>query len=135
MIRPLALIVGVVLGLGIAGCGGTGVGTIGPDGTVAIPTSAPGATVCETGGIVPFTLQGSPTDPDHIWGVGETMHDRIRLRWPPGFTGRLGADIEVIDPTGRVVARSGDVVTDAGGGGGSDEVDICQIGGRIYLGQ
>ena len=51
------------------------------------------------------------------------MGERVELVWPTGFTAhRSGMTIEVVAPNGAVVARSGSLLTGAGGGStrGSD---------------
>jgi hypothetical protein len=52
-------------------------------------------------------IEGDPRDPRVVWIQGGRS-PRDELVWPPGFMARLGEPIEVIDPRGRVVARTGD---------------------------
>lgn len=60
--------------------------------------------------------------------------DGFAIRWPPGFTARFAPDLEVLDPGGKVVARGGESVTDAGGGGdpSSGAFYVCAMGGETY---
>jgi hypothetical protein len=51
------------------------------------------------------------------------------LSWPRGFSAReLGGRLEIVDPSGAVVGRDGDVLTQLGGGGGY----VCDVNGTVY---
>ncbi len=51
------------------------------------------------------------------------------LSWPRGFSAReLGGRLEIVDPSGAVVARDGDVLTQLGGSGGY----VCAVNGTVY---
>jgi photosystem II stability/assembly factor-like uncharacterized protein len=55
---------------------------------------------------------------DGRWGIGiraEVVGGVIGVAWPHGYSARPGPPIEVLDETGRVVAREGDAVTLPGG--------------------
>jgi hypothetical protein len=53
------------------------------------------------------TIVGSPDDPRIVWiEGGRSVRDE--LVWPPGFMARLGEPIEIVDPHGTVVARTGE---------------------------
>ena len=53
-----------------------------------------------------------------------TVHGR-RILWPMGYVGRVRGDrIEVLDDSGDVVARTGDVIA-LGGGGSNDGFRMC----------
>ena len=62
------------------------------------------------------------------WGVvvqGET------IVWPLGYVGRPRGDvIEILNPAGEVVARTGDVIQ-AGGGGSVDGFKMCPEGPTV----
>ena len=85
--------------------------------------------------MVPFILHGDPSDPTHVWGEvtvgGKTS--TWRITWPYGFSARYDPALEILDPSGAVVAREGQLISDAAGSGnGLDAVSICMIGGRQY---
>ena len=56
---------------------------------------------------------------------------RPSIEWPAGFRARYAPMLEVLDPSGRVVAREGQTVSDAQGGGDPDFA-LCGIGGVVY---
>jgi len=129
--------VALTISIGLASLGCSAVAGPSPGesgGTFAVPTYATGATVCMNASLVPFRLAGSADDPDHVWAVGEQLHNKIRLAWPSGFYARLQPQLEVFGGDGTVVAHGGVVIDDAGGGnGGNDTFDVCSIGGRNLL--
>jgi hypothetical protein len=55
-------------------------------------------------------LGGDPADPDIAWLEGYLSGERMSVAWPTGFTARFAPELEVMDPTGRVVLREGDYV-------------------------
>lgn len=77
--------------------------------TVALPEQPIGISGC---GEFPFVakdqrLTGAIDDPRVTWFAGAT--DRgARIKWPPGYVARFSPRLEVIDPSGVVVAREGD---------------------------
>jgi hypothetical protein len=55
--------------------------------------------------------------------------------WAYGFSARVvDGQAELVAPDGTVVAREGDVISDAGGGLGltGDAFHVCQIGTTMY---
>jgi hypothetical protein len=88
---------------------------------------------CGTALLNPFRLHIDLADPDQVWGTYESDGRRFEITWPPGFSLRTVPDPAVLDPSGNVVGRDGQVIEDAGGGGGvgGPEV-ICSIGGTSY---
>ena len=60
------------------------------------------------------------TDP--TYGTAIVEHVRLMpVMWPPGYVGRqIGSDIEVLDTSGQVVARTGNLVQLPVGYSGSD---------------
>ena len=101
--------------------------------TVSIPTlpsPSPGVEVlCATGLHAPFTLEGDATASPAVWGVDIAGH-RFGIVWPPGFKARFSPGLEILDPSGAVVARAG-TVSDAGGAG-DDPFGVCSIDGKTY---
>jgi hypothetical protein len=55
-------------------------------------------------------IHGSATDPALAWIVFPDGH-RVNLVWPLGFRARFAPKLEVVDASGRVVARDGDLAT------------------------
>jgi hypothetical protein len=78
------------------------------------------------------TLDGNPYEQAVTWITdGGT---RTTVTWPWGFSARFNPRLELLDPTGMVVARAGDVISLAGSwitGGFS----ACQINGTLYTGE
>ena len=99
-----------------------------------LPTYDPGH-FCSLAALLPVRIEGDPGADPPIWGIGKT--GRVELVWPIGFTlHTTGGVLEVLDTDGKVVARQGELLVGAGGGGASGEPDapiqICIIGTRIY---
>ncbi len=92
-----------------------------------------GGLLCPLGQRIPFVIHGDPASPTHVWGevtaTGRTV--RFEIEWPAGFRARYAPMLEVLDPSGRVVAREGQTVSDAQGGGDPDFA-LCGIGGVVY---
>jgi hypothetical protein len=59
-------------------------------------------------------LRGDPNDARLTWETGLDGSGRQDIVWPPGYRARFAPGLEVLDPSGRVVARDGDRVP-AGG--------------------
>jgi hypothetical protein len=97
------------------------------------PTAPPGVhELCPLALHTPFTLEGDASKSPPVWGV-DGAGATFAIFWPPGFTARFGPALEVLDPSGRVVARAG-VVRDLGGGGdpNSGAFDVCSVGDTNY---
>lgn len=110
--------------------------TASPDASiVAVRTRPPAPSgqqiLCPLGLFVPFTLVGDPTAHPPDWGVSQFDGHRIDFIWPAGFTARFDPDLEILDPSGAVVARAG-TISDAGGTGNEGLYQICGIGGKTY---
>ena len=69
-------------------------------------------------------LHGDAHDPLVAWLADATTHARRDVVWPPGYRARFAPRLEVLDPSGVVVLREGDVVRDACG---------VTDDGRLYL--
>jgi hypothetical protein len=99
------------------------------------PTSPAGDSVlCPTAAFTPFTLAGDPTKSPAVWGVN-SFGEVFPITWPSGFTARFNPTLQILDPTGAVVATGGVVITDAGGGGvgsGDNGEYLCIINGKTY---
>ena len=52
-------------------------------------------------------LTGAIDDPRVTWFAG-TRDRAARIEWPPGYVARFRPRLEVVDPSGKVVAREGD---------------------------
>jgi hypothetical protein len=57
------------------------------------------------------TIHGSTGDPALTWIVFESDGRQESLRWRAGCRARYAPGLEVLDPSGRVVAHEGDRVT------------------------
>ena len=84
----------LVLALVAAGCGAP----------VALLAIGPGESAC----FLSFIEGELVTDPAHGTSIVEAAGHRWPVLWPDGYTGRRsGLEVEVLDASGRVVARTG----------------------------
>lgn len=95
------------------------------DATVPLPST--GRPLDDANGvreaIIEGRLAGDPTRQGGcVWL--EVEGRRQAVRWPEGFAARFDP-LEVIDPTGKVVAREGALVHAAGGIETASEIDRC----------
>jgi hypothetical protein len=76
------------------------------------PDASPGFFSCYTSG----TGGELVTDPDTGTAIIEGNGRRVAVTWPLGWTGRSsGAEVEILDSSGKVVARTGTQVSLMGG--------------------
>jgi hypothetical protein len=88
---------------------------------------------CATALFNPFRLDLDLEHPGHVWGIYEQDGRRFEIAWPPRFSVRTLPEPAVLDPSGNVVGRDGQLIEDAGGSTGIDGVAaICSIGGTTY---
>lgn len=90
--------------------------------------------LCPAAALTPFTLGGDPTKSPSVWGINSFGHV-FAITWPAGFTARFSPNLQIVDPSGAVVATGGVVIADAGGGNdgnGDDGAYICIINGKTY---
>ena len=91
--------------------------SIGP-GEVLVPTFVADGWLCAGVGFVgDFVLHGSRSDPRVAWLTGPGG-ERRDLAWLAGSSARFAPELEILDPSGRVIAREGSAAT---GGCGSPE--------------
>ncbi|HLY50777.1 MAG TPA: hypothetical protein VKR21_16435 [Solirubrobacteraceae bacterium] len=131
--RRLKGLAGVFMAAALLGSCSSPAGSV-----VKIPTEATapaGASVlCPTAAFTPFTLAGDPTKSPAVWGIN-SYGQAFPITWPSGFTARFNPTLQIVDPTGAVVATGGVVITDAGGGGdgsGDNGEYLCIIDGKTY---
>ena len=107
-----------VLGLALllAGCGTA-------DGPVAIHTAAQPILVCELARVSGTLV------PDPTFGLAlQNGADRRGATWPYGYTARRSSGVvELLDPSGRIIARAGDLIVAAGGATNSEFSVQCDI--------
>ena len=95
------------LGLVLVGCA-----------SAPAPSLPPGAVYLLTWSLAPSETRGcytlphqGPTSVDPTYGTafhGSGAPNGVPIAWPPGYTGRqAGAEVEVLDPTGKVRAVTG----------------------------
>ena len=117
----LAVAVGLAVGLAFVGLRGTSVTILtGPGGIQG--NTATSYTGCYTDFIVGKLV----TDPTYGTAViehdpyGRNPDQRYPVMWLPGYTGRQwsGSEVEILDRSGKVVARTDQVWKIAGGGWG-----------------
>jgi hypothetical protein len=61
------------------------------------------------GGGGDMTIRGDAADPWLAWEIGPGG-GRQDIWWPAGYTARFNPKVEILDPTGRVVLRDGDLI-------------------------
>lgn len=121
MIRLVTLLLAVAL----VGCTGEApVGALTIDTAPALSPQPGAAEVCNQALFEPLVV-GRTGDRLTFKGAGHAA----TVIWPHGFTARVidgrGA---LVDPSGMVIGREGDTITDLGGGGDT----VCSIGSHIY---
>lgn len=78
-------------------------------GLLALPTvDTRGWDACGGVGLVHAVLTGDPTDPRVAWL--DQAQGRTDVVFPLGLRARFAPNLEIVDQTGRVVARAGDVI-------------------------
>jgi len=91
---------------------------------------------CAGVGFSDSILHGSQTATDHVWLEAVDPHVSppvVAVRWPAGFRARFVPALELLDSTGVVVAREGDLMKVIGGYPGADgRFAIWEFGGRSY---
>jgi len=105
----------------LAACGATPIPTLPTLTTFAEDTACAGVGTAAT-------LVGSPTDPRLAWLV-DFQGGRHEAVWPRAFTARFDPDLAVLDPSGKVVYRAGDVI-DGGCVTGSENALLILPGSR-----
>lgn len=97
--------------------------------------------LCTPAGILPFHLVIDPSQTPAVWGIWVAnehpaglppSNARVEIRWPPHFTLQRLPDAAVLDPSGAIVGRNGDLVEDAGGSGSDGQITICSLHGQDY---
>jgi len=61
------------------------------------------------------------------WVTDAETGVRLEVIWPYGFQLRLAARPELVDGLGRVVARSGDIIRNWGGGLQGNTISLCSV--------
>jgi hypothetical protein len=91
-----------------------------PGSPLPVPTLASWNGACAGVGLLKAALTGDPADPRVAWL--QTPNGRQDVVFPPGFSARFTPLLQILDATGKVVARDGDVIdggcvtgADAGG--------------------
>jgi hypothetical protein len=91
---------------------------------------------CAGVGFSDSILHGSPTAADHVWLEAVDTHVSppvVAVRWPAEFRARFVPALELLDSTGAVVAREGDLLKTVGGYPGADgRFAIWEFDGRSY---
>jgi hypothetical protein len=128
MLRILPL----VLAVAIAGCTGKAPagGGLTIDTALAFSPEPGVAEVCNQALLEPLVVGRTG---DWLTFTGATSGHAAAVVWPHGFTARIidgkGA---LLDPSGAVIGREGDTLTDVGGGSSGDGFAVCSIGSHIY---
>ena len=129
---PVVLFFGLAIALGVA----VGVAVVGLPVTILTGSGGiPSNTTSSYGGCYTDFIVGElVTDP--TYGTAVIEHDpsgrnpdhSYPVMWLPGDTGRRsGSEIEILDRSGKVVARTGQVLKIAGGGWGGWGADLPRV--------
>lgn len=84
-----------------------------PPGVLQLPTLDHEEEWCAGVGLGGMVLTGSPTDPRVAWLASLDGTGRQEIVWQPGYTARFSPNLQVLDPSGRVVFREGDRIKGA----------------------
>ena len=79
-------------------------------GTARLPTDPAWPGGCGVGVGLDAVLHGSTSDPRVVWAADRSSGDRIDLVWPAGYGARFNPGLEVLDASGAIVAREGDLL-------------------------
>jgi len=124
MIRLVTLLLAVAL-VGCTGEAPAG-GALTIDTAPAFSPQPGAAEVCNQAIIEPLVVGRTG---DRLTFTGATSGNAAPVIWPHGFTARVSdGKGALVDPSGTVIGREGDTLTDLGGGGAT----VCSIGGHIY---
>jgi hypothetical protein len=63
-------------------------------------------------------LAGNPDDPRVAWVEQQLTHGRVEVVFPSSLGARFTPALEIVDPSGEVIARAGDHIAGGCGGGG-----------------
>jgi hypothetical protein len=118
------LLISIMCGVAVANCAGTSLQSAAPVGSSVIRA-------CGAAQLNPFRVVIEPTAVHPVSGVYLSSGTQFAIDWAPGFRVQTIPELAVLDPSGKVVARNGEVISDAGGSPG-DPAFICIIGGTIY---
>jgi hypothetical protein len=113
----------------LTACQAGGLVTEGPNPNPNVPRA------CTPALFNPFRLSIDTKQSNRVSGTFLPDGPMFEIEWPEGFTLQLQPDLAVVDPTGKIVARDGQIIEDAGGSGGGAEggpAFICAIGGKVY---
>jgi hypothetical protein len=124
-----------------AACGGVQPSTTSSPVTLAsnsLPTLPPGpAPTCAGVGLTEATVRGDRMLANPVWFEVATEGQARRSLptvWPFGYTARFVPNLEVVDPTGDVIAREGTVLKELGVCvGQGDEVLVWSIGQKTLV--
>lgn len=109
--------------------------------SVALPPGATPLTIqtepaprqgCPDAGLAPVRVTRSASELIFILVMNGSPRNIV---WAYGFSARVvDGQAQLVAPDGTVVAREGDVISDAGGGLGltGDAFHVCQIGSTMY---
>ena len=136
---------GLLVLIVLAACTSTSLPSVAPaplrSGYVAITTllgikpSADNA-ACMGVGFGDAYLRGDPAAAEPVWielASGSGGDARRSVTWPAGFRARFAPRLALLDASGRIVAREGDLLTRLGGYP-IDDLDwvLTEINGRSY---
>jgi hypothetical protein len=127
MARGSAARAAIVLLLGLSSGCASASATV-PAGTpagITVPLQSPWDTDPPT---CPVAFARGRLVSDANWGIAFVRDDTsvtTKVLWPSGYSARPGSPAEVLDETGRVVARVGDTVMLPGGGVVDGEWWVC----------
>jgi hypothetical protein len=86
---------------------------------------------CFLAGAIPVQMEHSG---DQVVFISTMGGQPVAIEWPAGFHGQLvDGKAVLVDPSGRVVAREGDVLDNLGGAESADGAfRVCSIGSTDY---